>query len=158
MPTPTYTPLATITLGSAASSVTFGSIPNSYKDLVLVANGTQTANGNFALRFNSDSGSNYFRVVMYGDGSSTGSFTESSQTALGIAYWETGRSMVTCSIQDYSATDKHKSTLSRSGAGIYVHAFAGRWANTAAITSVTVLAPGTTIASGTTISLYGIAA
>ncbi len=56
----TYEPLATTTLGSAASSVTFSSISGSYTDLVVVFSGTAGGgNSNLILTFNSDTGSNY---------------------------------------------------------------------------------------------------
>jgi hypothetical protein len=58
---------------------------------------------------------------------------------------------------DYSATDKHKTVLTRNNiTDNNVTAIASRWANTAAITSVTVLSPSSTITSGSTISLYAI--
>jgi hypothetical protein len=41
----TYTPIATQTLGSAASSVIFSSIPQGYTDLVLIENGKVTSGG-----------------------------------------------------------------------------------------------------------------
>jgi len=57
----TYTPIATNTLASVSTGVTFSSIPSTYTDLVLVINyrldGTGTGAAG-ALRFNSDSGSN----------------------------------------------------------------------------------------------------
>ena len=57
----TYTPIATQTLGSAAASVTFSSIPQGYTDLVLVDN-VKSASGagdsELDVRFNGDSGSN----------------------------------------------------------------------------------------------------
>ena len=59
MPTPTYTPLANVTLGAAASSVTVGSIPATYRDVicVVVAEGSTTLQGR--IRLNSDTGSAY---------------------------------------------------------------------------------------------------
>jgi hypothetical protein len=62
---------------------------------------------------------------------------------------------------DYSATDKHKTVLSRNNvAGGGVDAFANRWANTAAITSVEVRVStgGQFFATPTTLSLYGVIA
>jgi hypothetical protein len=71
MPTPTYTPLATVTLASTASSVTFSSIPATYRDLVVVHNnfGTVNNDANSNFRFNGDSGSNYSRVYAFWSGS-----------------------------------------------------------------------------------------
>jgi hypothetical protein len=39
----TYTPIASITLGATATSVTFSSIPSTYTDLILVMNGSSTS-------------------------------------------------------------------------------------------------------------------
>ena len=59
---------------------------------------------------------------------------------------------------DYSATDKHKSALSRlSDAGASVSMSANRWASTAAITSITMTASTGTFSAGATFHLYGIA-
>lgn len=150
-----YVALANVTLTSSSSSIAFSSISQGYRDLILIANGGQSSAGNVSLQFNSDTGANYNRVVMYGDGSSAASFSEATQTSLGIAYWETATYMATCNIIDYSAADKHKTVLSRSGAGIYVHGFSGRWANTAAISSIAVKSSGN-FNVGTTFSLYGV--
>jgi hypothetical protein len=65
MPTPTYTPLANVTLGATAATVTFGSIPATMRDLVVIVNGTTSSNVFTGLRFNSDSGSNYTFVRMF---------------------------------------------------------------------------------------------
>jgi hypothetical protein len=58
-----YTALANVTLGSSAASVTFSSISQSYRDLVLVITATTSAVDNAFIRFNSDSGSNYNIVI-----------------------------------------------------------------------------------------------
>jgi hypothetical protein len=61
-------------------------------------------------------------------------------------------------IMDYSATDKHKTSLIRGNdAGAEVIAHAQRWASTSAVTSVRALITANNFASGSTFSLYGIA-
>ena len=56
----TYEPIATTTLGSAASSITFSSIPATYTDLRLVLVHTPSAStGNAQMQFNSDTATNY---------------------------------------------------------------------------------------------------
>jgi hypothetical protein len=158
MPTSTYTPLATVTLGASASSVTFSSIPATYRDLILLATGTTTSAQNLFLRFNSDSGSNYSHVGMFansgGNGSFSGTTTSISQGGIGTA-----ESNNTFQIMDYSATDKHKTVLVRFGVGgNVVQASAERWANTAAITTILAFPSGSTqFLTGTILSLYGIA-
>jgi len=155
MPTPTYTPLANITLASAASSVTFSSIPATYRDLILVLNGVESANQYIAVRFNSDTGSNYSYVRMI-DGPASASGTETFGR-LGAGN-PTTRFMVIAEIMDYSATNKHKTWLTRTDIPANaVGAIAGRWANTSAITSINVLTTtADTYSIGTTFALYGI--
>jgi hypothetical protein len=160
MPTPTYTPLATVTLGTAVSSVTFGSIPATYRDLVLVYSSSYSTSGGEAtlIRVNSDAGSNYSTVRMFGTGSSTGSDTNPNPPSTnGI---EGGFELSNCIFQflDYSATDKHKTVLGRPDRSSAVVATASRWANTAAITSILIKPNTKNFAIGSIFSLYGIEA
>jgi hypothetical protein len=159
MPTSTYVSLATITLASTDSEIIFSSIPATYRDLVVVVNAQGSATDVFgALRYNSDTGSNYSWVQMFGISSGTGSgaATQSSQRFVYIQN-STARVHGIAQIMDYSATDKHKTTLIRDSANASeVRAIAGRWANTAAINTVSVLALSGTFSVGSTFSLYGI--
>ena len=158
MPTPTYTPLATVTLGGTASSVTFSSIPATYRDLILVISGTTSSDSSFFLQYNADTGSNYSQVLMSGNGSTASSFSGTSTGAeVGVVYGTLGNTIT--QIIDYSATDKHKTALSRSNtAANIVFASATRWANTAAITSVRAYyQTAATWQTGTTFNLFGIA-
>jgi hypothetical protein len=163
MPTPTYTALATRTLTGTASSVTFSSIPATYRDLILVLNyGETSATGNILLRYNSDSGSNYSEVAMRGasggassfGGTYTQHFLNAANTRVsGIS----NNTMV--QIMDYSATDKHKTALSRINFGQNdVLAYSYRWSNTSAITSFQVIHSGSTFIVGSSFDLYGIVA
>jgi hypothetical protein len=159
MPTPTYTPLATVTLGSSASSVTFSSIPATYRDLILVASGTATSNGALFLRYNGDTGANYSRVIMVGDGSTASSGSNTSQTFTGLVLWQTTQGNLLVNVQDYSATDKHKTGINR-GDVAAAETFAGahRWANNDAVTSITIFHGTAQMAVGTTLDLYGVIA
>ena len=155
MPTQTYTPLATVTLGSSASTVTFSSIPATYRDLVLIIAGTYVTSQGLNLRMNSDT-SNVSTVRMYNTTSDTPSVFE-------VAWGGAPLTSVT-QIMDYSATDKHKTTLCRwgttgtGGATDYTLAIASRWASTAAINTLTLVPTSGTIPAGMSFSLYGIAA
>ncbi len=164
MPTPTYTPMANITLSSSAASVTFSSISQAYRDLVLVVQ--VKASGGIAdafIKFNSDSTSaNYPAVYAQGYGSGTYSGTA---TNAGIKLYQAANIPTTefvqanLSIMDYSASDKHKTTLTRANFvsdGTIMQA--DRWANTAAITTFSISTPYNSFASGSTFALYGIAA
>jgi hypothetical protein len=61
---------------------------------------------------------------------------------------------------DYSATDKHKTGLIRDngqqGSDLAVRAYAARWANTAAITSIQYFTTAGNLNTGFTLSLYGV--
>lgn len=156
-----YVALANITLGSAASSVTFSSIPATFRDLVVVVNGAASNNLTPRIRLNSDSGSNYSYVLMGGDGSGPFSATATDTSARAGANTTTNGNRVfqTYQLMDYSATDKHKTILARANeenaAGTW--AVANRWANTAAVTTVQVFTTANNFASGATFALYGIA-
>jgi len=159
--TDTYRPLATVTLGASASSVTFSSIPATYRDLILIVDGAASTSTNFDVRFNSDTGNNYNYVRMIGLSTGASSSAESNVSSFTQLSLSTSISNNIAQIMDYSATDKHKTILVRSnGASGYVVGVAGRWANTAAITSIS-LAPnigGATFNTGTVFSLYGVIA
>jgi len=163
MPTPTYIPLANVTLGSSAASVTFSSIPATYRDLILVCEGRTQAGGAMGVggRFNGDTGSNYPDVYMLGTGSSTGSGS-STATSGGFGYFDSGRSNFVVNIMDYMATDKHKTFLIRLNASAaQTVARAGRWSNTAAITSINLFnssGNGELFGSNSTFNLYGVIA
>jgi len=151
----TYTPIATQTLGSAAASVTFSSIPSTYTDLVMVFNGV--ADNNVNLRFNSDSGTNYSATRIRGDGSSATSARFANQTSM-VGSYDPGQSISIWQIMNYSNSTTNKSALNRGGgAGTNVEAYVGLWRNTAAITSVTVIVNGN-FSTNSTFSLYGILA
>ena len=155
----TYEPIATTTLVSNASDITFSTIPSTYTDLVLVVNGHLTVDDNVFLQFNGDTGSNYSFTILRGDGSSATS-TRSSNVAQmylgGILTTATGNTI--SSIQNYSNSTTYKTVLTRtngvtSGA---TQARVGLWRSTSAITSVKVGALSGNFVAGATFTIYGI--
>jgi hypothetical protein len=160
----TYTPIATQTLGSAAATVTFSSISGIYTDLVLIMN-VKGSVANFpSLRFNSDSGSNYSRTILTGDGSAASSARGTSETAANINYnAQTSTSEFNYNsithIQNYSNTTTYKTQLTRANqAALGVDAIVTLWRNTAAITEITAIMNTGNYATGSTFTLYGISA
>lgn len=156
-----YTVLGNTTLATASSSVTFSSIPGGYKDLVLIVSTKADVGGQQPyLRLNGDSGSNYGQVFMEGNGSSASSNTY-AVTSLYLSYSlgisnDTEFNTMLINIMDYSATDKHKTVLTRAGIYEYgVNSMAGRWASTSAVTSLTFTGNGTS-AAGSTFRLLGV--
>lgn len=168
MATPTYTPLANVTLGSPAASVTFSSIPATYRDLLIVFSGFGSTELRGRTRLNSNSGPIYTYRRMSGTGAAASDATATSQSSAFlseiISATATRNLQMQINIFDYSATNKHKTILSRAGAVIQYESgsgtelFSNRWANTSAVTSVQILTSTGNWASGTTAALYGIIA
>lgn len=160
MPTPTYDLIATQTTSSVVTSVTFNSIPSTYRDLVIVSNvAAQAFDSWLGLRFNGDTGNNYNWVRAGSGGVVTSSGSNAAQIQL-YAHLTTTRGVWVTNVMDYQQTDKHKSTIGHGGsAGAFgVAMSAGRWASTSAITSVTLFGgQGLEFASGATFTIFGIA-
>lgn len=159
----TYTPIATTALASSATSYTFSSIPSTYTDLVLVASGTSTNAYNSNLQFNGDTATNYSCTVVSGSGSAASSYRNSSQTSMLIDYngnFNSSNTSIIISILNYANTTTYKTALSRANnAAGGVDAVVGLWRSTAAINSIKMaIGGGYSYATGTTFTLYGIAA
>lgn len=160
----TYEKIEAKSLGSNTTSVTFSSIPNTYTDLVLIANTRLVSSGsgtNYLVTFNGDSGSNYSITYLTGNGSSASSGRASNQTAMDTAYMPSNSALgvIKYSINNYANTTTYKTLLSRSDqADSGVFAYVGLWRNTAAITSMTIAGGASNILSGSTFTLYGIKA
>lgn len=155
--TGTYTLIASNTLGSSSSSLTFSSIPGTYTDLVIVFSGTSTALAGINIQFNGDTGTNYSRTVLDGNGSAASSSRETSQVASTLGLSSTTQSDTIFHIFDYANTTTYKTVLSRANVSAsLVRAAAGLWRSTAAVTSITLSYP--TFNTGSTFKLYGIEA
>lgn len=169
MATPTYIALATTTLGASTGTVTFSSIPAGYRDLVLVIAGKPAGNFLIYLRLNGDSGNNYFGLQMSGRGTNgatsyTSGVGEAQAYVLQNAAVSGEQFNTIANIMDYSATDKHKTILSKTTAKdtvdstMMVQTNVNRWASTSPVTSVAVTAQLANFDTGTVLSLYGIEA
>ena len=159
--TATYEKIATNTLGSAAASNTFSSISASYTDLILIAVTTNTSGAtNMTVQFNGDTGSNYSRTLINGNGSSaTSSRISSTRLFVGDVGNPSIPSVVILQFMNYSNTTTYKTALSRYGeADIQVGATVGLWRSTSAINSITVNSDSNNFATGSTFTLYGIKA
>lgn len=166
MATPTYELIGSSILASEVATVTFSSIPSTYRDLVAIAVCSPTVNsGDFAIKFNSDTGSNYNWVFMNGySSSSTSSGKQTSVSRLKLQGQVDPQAddvnFVKIDILDYAQTNKQKSLLSRfnSTDGSAVVATVGRWASTSAINSLTFyFQDADDFNIGGTFYLYGIA-
>lgn len=153
-------------LSAATNTVTISSIPQTYRDLMLIVSGSKINGGGdwCRIRINNDTTSSP-SVFMEGDGVNTRS-NNSSTSGLTDTYWNatwtataTTRTVATWHFFDYAKTDKQKHILVRSGRpdGM-IAAGTGRWPSTVAVTSL-VCALGDPAAqwiAGTKFTLYGI--
>ena len=151
---------------SAVSSVTFSSIPSTYKSLQVRFNLICTSSGaNFQTQFNGDSSNaDYVSHRLYGDGSTTNAGGYASGVFGYVLQFNNG-AVVTyptigiIDVMDYANTNKNKTVKSLMGANQNtstgtIQLNSGLWLSTAAINSLTFA-----VSSGTytgTISLYGV--
>lgn len=162
MPTPTYVPLATVTLASAVSGVTFSSIPATYRDLVIVASSLTSTDTIGRIKLNPASSQTYLYCAIRGNGSSAsgvasaglGQGVLSSTATAGT----TKRLQLNIQIFDYATTNKDKTILSRGNeASTGTDGVLSRWDNTEAVTSVQINAETGNWSIGGRFDLYGIA-
>lgn len=160
----TYTPIATYTTSGSVASYSFTSIPSTYTDLVLICNNlVESTNQQGYIRFNSDSGTNYSRTVMYGAGSgSGGSFSQTSQTGLNVGMSSnTGGQLIRLNIMNYANTSVYKVCTDREdNASGSTNASMFLWRSLSAINSITIASfdGSSSIQSGAIFTLYGIKA
>lgn len=159
----TYEPIATTTLSSAASSITFSSIASSWTDLRLVLTGTGSTTLNPWLTFNNDSSALYSQTNLAGDGSVAESTRQTSGTYIKEIYnlFNTTPSMVTYDIFSYAGST-YKTVLmtiasDNNGSGRTANQV-GLYRSTTAISRIDLTASTGNFAIGTTATLYGIKA
>jgi hypothetical protein len=156
----TYEPIQTYSASGSQNTITFNPIAGTYTDLVLVIAGN-TASITTALRFNNDTGSNYSRTILRGNGTTASSTRQTAQSYLAIdGSVSQPLENTIVSIQNYVNGSTYKTSIMRSNnAGAGIDAVVGLWSNTAAITRLDVLsAGGTNYTAGTNFTLYGIKA
>ncbi len=164
----TYEAIATQTLGSAAASVTFSSIPSTYTDLVLVINAFGATGGttDYGLSFqlNGDTTTNYSRTTLLGDGTSAtsgrGSNLDRGAIQLQGYYTTTEPVIANVYFMNYANTTTFKTVIARSSlASAAVETDVSLWRKTPeAVNSIKILIFAGTIKIGSTFSLYGIKA
>lgn len=161
--TSTYDSIATSTLSSNSTLVTFNSIPSTYTDLVLVSNVKAAAgSGNwFGIRFNNDSASNYSYIYMLGSGPgiSTAKSATDSQARIGNLN-TTYFSAIITNIQNYSNSTTFKTSVSRfNDTQNYIGSYLSSWRSTSAINRIDIIFDnGANMVAGSTFNLYGIKA
>lgn len=161
MPTPTYTPLANVSLTSATATVTFSSINQSFRDIVAVAN-IKGAEGKIWVSINAVGGYAYQGVAMESNGSTANS------TYGGDSYIQIGRNLsgartdtptvLTMNFLDYSS-GKNTPVLYRASnalSGIFAGSY--RVMSNNAITSIIFQLESGNFSAGSTFAIYGVSA
>jgi hypothetical protein len=157
--------VSTVTLGSAATSISFTGVPQSGTDLLILfsARTTEDANG-FLVDINGDTASNYTSRILGGNGSSVFSSSSTDVALLGFSTVPSSATANTFSngsiyFPNYtSSTAKTGSTdsVTENNGTVSTQLIAAlRWAGTAAITTVRLWQPaGRTFVQNTSASLY----
>ncbi len=169
-----YESIATSTVGAGGvSSVTFSSIPQTYKHLQIRAlvkdNRSATSSDNNFLRFNNDSGNNYNAHQLIGDGSSASSGVLGTDSAMiygtvpGASIGASIFNATIVDILDYTSTNKYKVIRSLNGydsnGGGTIRLTSGLWMSTSAVTQIDLLTnigATSTIQQYSSFALYGI--
>lgn len=166
-----YESIATATGTGSSGTITFSSIPSTFKHLQIRGIGrTDGGNVNGLLRFNSDSGTNYAYHILYGDGSAAGAQGFASDTSINFARTAVSTSTAdvlggtVVDILDYGSTTKNKTVraffgfdMNTASTTYQVRIGSGLWMNTNAITSISLIAGGSANwTTQTTFALYGI--
>lgn len=161
--------IATLTGTGSSGTITFSSIPSTYKHLQIrgIAKDTGAGGPQINLTLNSDTGSNYARHRLIGNGSSasaTGNASLANVPMLASAGLPTAADTygaLIIDILDYTSTNKNKTIRVLSGqdsngsggvdftSGLY-------FATPAAITSITLSLSSSNYTTASTFALYGV--
>jgi hypothetical protein len=164
MPTPTYNLIQEITVsGSVTTSINFTSVPQTFDDLVIVGKGKQALNEGISMRYNSDSGTNYYRLASAANGGTSATTNTSGDTSIAVTSGDESQNHIfTININGYKDVNWRKSSIgqnftelgSTSNTIIY---WGSLWASLSAITTITLSTnAGTNYVAGTVFQLYGI--
>lgn len=171
-PTGDYQAIMTATVDSGgASSITFSSIPSTFKHLQIraIAKDTGTTYGTGLqayLRMNSDSGANYSYHFLRGQGSSAAAGGGGTYNQMYLGYYPGSSSntygfgVMVIDILDYANTNKNKTARALSGDDLNgsgtIALTSGLWQSTAAISTITITCNDVAFAQNSTFALYGI--
>lgn len=169
IPPTSYESIATVNATGSSGTITFTSIPSTFKHLQVraIGRGTYADTNTYPdIRFNSDSGSNYSWHILDGYGSSVSASGAANQISAGVPTFTAAQSggnifgVMVLDILDYQDTNKYKTVRylgghDQNGSGI-LRLGSGSWRNTNAITSVSFLFTSQNWAQYSQFALYGI--
>lgn len=163
--------IASQTLGSSAASVTFSSIPSTYKDLVLKVSARHTSPATFStinVTFNGNTSNIYSLTMFRGNGSTVDSQNSSNTNPLAIgtginAAASTANTFNNLEIYIPSYTASQNKPVSSVAVAetndtlAYIRADAHLFRSTSAISTILIDANSFNFVSGSTFQLYGLA-
>lgn len=162
--------IASVTATGGESSLSFTSIPSTYQHLqirgLIRFNFASTGNGIAWCRINNDSGSNYARHELSGNGSTVNAAGAATQT-LGLYYpapYDSNTAgifgTVIIDIHDYASTTKNKTVRAFAGSDLNgsgdIYLSSMLWQSTTAVNRFDLFTGGNNWKAGTTFALYGI--
>lgn len=166
--------IATVTASGGETSLSFTSIPSTYKHLQVrvIYRDTASASGSASatVNFNNDSGANYDFHQVRANNSTVNAFSYVSYNSMSMQDFGilagSGTNLFGAGIMDivdYTSTSKYKTVKmfggqnANSSSTSYEMAISsGLWTSTSAITSMTFGSGYTSFAAGSTFSLYGV--
>lgn len=156
-----YESIATANGTGSSGTITFSSIPSTFKHLQVrfIANSGSGTNVN--MRFNSDSGTNYTYHSLDGDGATAAASGAITRTSTFCGYMTASQYGVSVTdILDYGSTTKNKTVRTFHGSDANgsgsVMVRSGVWLNTNAITTIEIIAAAGNFTTASTFALYGI--
>jgi hypothetical protein len=160
--------IATATGTGSSGTITFSSIPSTYKHLQIRFRAfANSENPAMYIRLNSDSATNYSWHYLYGTGSAAGAAGAATQAQMNIADYgvmsnATYPTVAIIDLVDYASTSKYKTVRTFLGTDKN-NAFAqgielvsGLWRSTSAVSSISLTVSGANFTSASTFALYGI--
>jgi hypothetical protein len=157
--------IETKTLGTAAASIEFTSIPQDGTDLYVQISCASTTSNPHAIRFNGITTGYTFRVLINELGTIQ-SYTQAAYSLNGIFAFATFNSGATnpsssvVYVPNYAGSQNKSVSVDAvneaNTASVVSGIVAGLWSNTAAITSLSVICSGGNFAIGSMVSLYKI--
>jgi len=169
----TYEPINTYTATSNVATVTFSSIPSTYDDLVLVINLVSVQTGtDLYMRFNNDSGGNYYRQAYYASGGTVYGARHLGNTSHQMGYAIVGvnsgyTGQMISHIAGYSSTNYATHTLTRGNQAVSssnnnyeISLMSKVWNSTAVVNEIKIGGDSSftaaNIGTGSVLTLFGI--
>ena len=174
IPPTSYESIAKVNGDGSSTTITFSSIPSTYKHLQIRSMASDVYSGvqgsaSITVQYNGDTGSNYTRHHLYGNGTTAyaeGAGNLSSGAILAGMTYGTATNVYGTSIVDiidYASTTKYKTTRNFSGADrnasdstYYIALSSFLWMSTSAITSITLTSGNAAFTTSSSFALYGI--